>query len=168
MSHKIVQIVSRITGVNISDIKSRSRKREFSTVRHACCFFLKTYTNLTLKGLSFQVGDYGKHHATVIHAIRNYEGLFSNDPTIKKQYNLILDAIREEGIIDKRYFFFSAALHDGATVMLTHCNFINKLDEFPSNKELLFMVSVMYPKARKTVITGITELTKSDFEKLDL
>jgi len=69
------QIVSRLNALAEIDILNNTRKREYVEARALFCTIAYTYVNLNLT----QVADYLKKrgkssdHATVLHAIRNYE-----------------------------------------------------------------------------------------------
>lgn len=59
--------IKDITNINIS---KRTRKREIVEYRALYCFLVRKYSNQSLP----EIGDsIGKNHATVIHALKNYE-----------------------------------------------------------------------------------------------
>jgi chromosomal replication initiation ATPase DnaA len=71
----LCDVLNSITGVTGNDILSKSRKRDHVVPRYVLCHILR------LEGKTYQyIGKHisGKHHATIIHAIRVVEDWIEN------------------------------------------------------------------------------------------
>lgn len=88
---EIMQIVSDKFNVNIGDIKSKSRKREYVYARHAAAFYLYWYANQTLTGTGRKLG--GRDHATVLNSHEAYRNLIETDPFYETMHEEILHEI---------------------------------------------------------------------------
>lgn len=68
MLHKfIVDTVLTKNGISIDDIKRRDSKEDIAMIRHSICYFLRTYTKLSL----VKVGDIiNRDHSTVLYSVR--------------------------------------------------------------------------------------------------
>lgn len=65
----IINTVSQVIGVTPEQTKSKSREREFVKARHLSMYFMRKFTDMSLKkiGSNFSNSD----HATVIHASKS-------------------------------------------------------------------------------------------------
>ncbi len=81
----IQEIVSKHFGVDIDDIKSKSRKREIVQARHFAMYFAKKITNKPYAEIGKQIGD--RNHATVLYAYKTIDDLKRIDKEFKKIYS---------------------------------------------------------------------------------
>jgi chromosomal replication initiation ATPase DnaA len=79
----IMATVSDVTNIPISQMKSKSRKREIVYARAICCKMLKEYTSLSLNSIGLILG--GRDHSTVIHALETHENIVWQDYEFKLQ-----------------------------------------------------------------------------------
>lgn len=95
----ILDVVSEIYSVGITDIKGKSRKGEICMARHAYCYFAKRYTRITLKDIGNEIG--GRDHSTALHSVRTivncvdkpYKGIeFWGYKDAKKQSKMFYEA----------------------------------------------------------------------------
>lgn len=69
----IIQMVCEETGIELSEVLSRTKKREVVIARQLICYFSKTHTGLSLKKIGEALG--GRDHTTVIHSCQTIEDL---------------------------------------------------------------------------------------------
>ena len=65
----IIEIVSKVTNIPISDIVSKSRKEEIVLARHISMYFSRFKTKLNLSSIAQKHGQ--SNHGTVINACNN-------------------------------------------------------------------------------------------------
>ncbi|MFZ2719074.1 MAG: chromosomal replication initiator protein DnaA [Candidatus Absconditicoccaceae bacterium] len=90
---KLVEMVAQYYNISVNDIKSDSRRKEITVARQILMIIAKKYFNRTLE----KIGDYlgGKHHASVIYAIKNIEKKLKSDQDISHDYNVFVDRIEK-------------------------------------------------------------------------
>jgi chromosomal replication initiator protein len=91
----IIQIVSNIRNQSISDIQSKSRKRELSESRHIICF-IGQFANLSLRTIGSALSD--RDHATIIHGRDKAVDIMQYDENFKKQVNEAILCLRLDHI----------------------------------------------------------------------
>lgn len=81
---KIFNSVSNKYGINENEIKSKSRRREITTARHVVIYFIRKYTNYSLK----QIGNlFGRDHTTILSSIEVTEERISTEPLFERDIN---------------------------------------------------------------------------------
>lgn len=79
----ILKIVCKNFSMSITDIKSKSRQKDISSVRQVALFLMKKTTFCSLQAIGSFVG--GRDHSTVIHAITKIEQLINEDPSFAQK-----------------------------------------------------------------------------------
>lgn len=69
--------------VNQYEINNRIRKREIVNVRQIIHFFIKKYTNKSLKDIAWENGRLD--HASCVHSLKTVNNLIDSDKQYKKQ-----------------------------------------------------------------------------------
>ncbi len=99
IKNKLKVIIHRNTSIDLKDLETiKSRKREFVETRGIYYKILKDYTKFSLVHIG---KDMGKSHATVLHAIRNFDYWVKYDKTLEQRYKKILKEFKEYVGIDK-------------------------------------------------------------------
>jgi len=80
----IQKTVAAHYNISLEDLKSKSRKREFVTARQVAMFFVKQYTNHSLKSIGHYFG--GRDHSTVIHALQAVNDMLDTAPRFKLSF----------------------------------------------------------------------------------
>jgi len=83
----ILKIVCKNFSISITDIKSKSRQKDISSVRQVALFLMKKTTFCSLQAIGSFVG--GRDHSTVIHAITKIEHLINNDSSFAQKIKAI-------------------------------------------------------------------------------
>lgn len=78
----IQKVVSDYFQIEVNAIQSKTRKREIVQARQLAMYFSKKYTKSSLASIGSQLGK--RDHATVLHACKTVDNLFSTDKTFKK------------------------------------------------------------------------------------
>lgn len=81
----IMSTVAEEYDVRISDLKSKSRLRNFVIPRQVAMFLTKEHTSLSLKMIGYHFG--GRDHSTVIHAIQTINDLSEVDKELATKVN---------------------------------------------------------------------------------
>nr|WKN40393.1 chromosomal replication initiator protein DnaA [Tunicatimonas sp. TK19036] len=67
----IIKTVARYYNITVSDLKSKTRKKEVVVPRQIAMYLSKEYTKHSLKAIGYHYG--GRDHATVIHSCRSVQ-----------------------------------------------------------------------------------------------
>jgi len=86
----ILSAVSHVLNIPVLDIRSKSRKREFTDARKYYCILAKTYTGMTLNNIGRLVNY---KHDVVIYSNNLSEHLLSYDLRFRHEYNLIKERL---------------------------------------------------------------------------
>ena len=78
----ILDAVTNHFEVNMTDLKSKSRKRETVFPRQVAMYLMKEFTNLPLKSIGYHFG--GRDHSTVIHAVQTISDMLETDKDVEK------------------------------------------------------------------------------------
>ncbi|HLV02709.1 MAG TPA: chromosomal replication initiator protein DnaA [Acidobacteriota bacterium] len=73
--------VAQHYSINVSDLKAKSNSRRITEPRQVAMYLSKELTDASLSEIGKQFG--GKHHTTVLHAIRKVEKLRESDPKMR-------------------------------------------------------------------------------------
>ncbi|HXH27726.1 MAG TPA: chromosomal replication initiator protein DnaA, partial [Candidatus Polarisedimenticolia bacterium] len=78
--------------IRITEIKSRNNAKHISFPRQVAMYLCKRLTDKSLPAIGAQFG--GKHHTTVIHALRKVEALSGRDKEFEKVLNGFLESFK--------------------------------------------------------------------------
>ena len=87
-SKTIILKVSEYYKIDIPELKTKCREREFVKVRQITMYFLREFTTLSLARIG---GFYNRNHATVLYACNQVNNLYDTD----KKYRYEIDEIRK-------------------------------------------------------------------------
>lgn len=87
----ILKIVSSDQGFTVSQVLSKTRKREIVQCRHFAMLFSKIFTNCSLQTIGYHIG--GKDHATVLHGIKAINGIIETDKKVRQLYGILNNKI---------------------------------------------------------------------------
>lgn len=88
---RIIKTVSNVTGISISDMKSKSRKREFTEARHICMGIIREVNkSISLSSIGFMFGK--RDHSTVIYAEKTYKDLLDTN----KKFSKLVETIKSK------------------------------------------------------------------------
>ena len=85
MSEKLENILDEVCkylSINVSDVKSDSRRLDIKTARFYYCYIARTIYNIELKHIGLVIN---RKHATVIHANNTVKKWMCYDKKVKKQ-----------------------------------------------------------------------------------
>ncbi len=82
MIEKIFTAVSNKYGIGENEIKSKSRRREITNARHVVIYFIRKYTNYSLKQIA---AIFGRDHSTILSSIEVTEGRISTEPLFERE-----------------------------------------------------------------------------------
>jgi chromosomal replication initiation ATPase DnaA len=77
LQERIIPAVCEVMGLSQAKLYNRSRAQQYTFLRHACRYFLRKYTLLSLKEISRMTGC--DNHTTVIHSARAWQNLIDTD-----------------------------------------------------------------------------------------
>ncbi len=89
----IIKEVSRTFNVSPQDIRSDKRNANISLARQIAIYIVNEVTTLPLKAIGEEFG--GKHHSSIIYALREISTKIQLDSTLKNRVNDIIKNIRE-------------------------------------------------------------------------
>jgi chromosomal replication initiator protein len=78
----IQQMVAEHFGIQVSDLKDKSRKKEVVMPRQIAMYLTKEHTDLALKSIGYHFG--GRDHSTVIHSIQTINDVIGTDKIVKE------------------------------------------------------------------------------------
>ncbi len=81
----IQKTVSEYFGIELDDLKAKTRKKEIVTARQVAMFFCKEFTNHSLKSIGYHFG--GRDHSTVIHAVHTVNDIMETDSNFRNSVN---------------------------------------------------------------------------------
>ena len=82
--HRLIEIVCKKTGIDIKDLKGKSRKREIVEARQLAFYILKKNTRLPFAVIG---GMLNRDHTTVIHSIKVVTALKETDKEYISKYS---------------------------------------------------------------------------------
>jgi chromosomal replication initiator protein len=86
----ILRVVARHFSLKVSDLKAKTNARRITNPRQIAMYLAKTLAGESLPAIGKLLG--GKHHTTVLHAVRKIENLEREDPSTEK----LIAKLREE------------------------------------------------------------------------
>ncbi|MCS5491898.1 chromosomal replication initiator protein DnaA [Algoriphagus limi] len=81
----IQKTVSEYFGIELDDLKAKTRKKEIVIARQVAMYFSKEFTNHSLKSIGYHFG--GRDHSTVIHALTTVNDMMDTDTNFKNSVN---------------------------------------------------------------------------------
>jgi len=78
---EILEIIADECGITVSQILTKSRKREVINGRFIFCGIMNDYFSYTLKRIG---GVIGRDHTTIIHAVRKFRDRIRNEDDFKE------------------------------------------------------------------------------------
>ena len=81
-----VDFVSNLIGVAPIEMMEKNRRSELALARHSLAYYMRRHTHLGFK----RIGELmvGRHHATVIHAVKSIEDFIKIYPHIQRYYDI--------------------------------------------------------------------------------
>ena len=112
LASQIIDLCARYFEINVQDMLSKCRKREYAAPRQIAAYFIKQHTDLSLSTIGKLLG--GLDHSSVISSIRVIKGL--NEVEKKTQDDLLavsdmimkLDFVAEEELLRTFEFDYDA------------------------------------------------------------
>lgn len=97
-AHRILSIVSNVTGEKISDIRGKSREKWVKNARHIACYIMVHHLKYSRKNAGRAVG---RDHSTCIHSLNFMEtALWSAENTKDEEAQRVREYLRDaENII---------------------------------------------------------------------
>ena len=88
----IQRAVAQAFGVRVAQIRNRDNSREVATARHAAMYICKQLTQLSLPEIGRRFG--GKHHSTVLHAVRKVARHRLENTDLDRRLNALLESFQ--------------------------------------------------------------------------
>ncbi|TDI28118.1 MAG: chromosomal replication initiator protein DnaA [Acidobacteria bacterium] len=88
----IQRAVAQAFGVRVAQLRDRDNSREVAMARHAAMYICKQITQLSLPEIGRRFG--GKHHTTVLHAVRKVARLRQEDKDLDRRLNALLESFQ--------------------------------------------------------------------------
>jgi chromosomal replication initiator protein len=82
----ILKAICKMYRVNVSTLRSRSRKKSVVLPRNMAMFLFRELTDLSLEAIGKQ---FDRNHSTVLYSINNLERTYERDPKLKGQIDLL-------------------------------------------------------------------------------
>jgi chromosomal replication initiator protein len=76
----------------VAQIRARDNSREVATARHAAMYICKQITQLSLPEIGRRFG--GKHHSTVLHAVRKIGRHRLENQDLDRRLNALLESLQ--------------------------------------------------------------------------
>lgn len=92
IANYIVEVVCKVTGVTVAEIRGRSQKHHIAEARQLCCCFLREFTDLTFH----RIGEIiERDHSSVHHAVKTITDRVSiSDQKTVKLVNEIRETLK--------------------------------------------------------------------------
>ena len=89
----MMKVVCKLTQVDWSELKGKSRKREINDIRQTSMWILRKGTSLSFANIG---AIFNRHHATVLHAVDSVNNMIETDSMYRGQVEQILNHIDNE------------------------------------------------------------------------
>ena len=131
---KMESLVSEVTGVE-EDFRKISRKRELVQSRQLSMTILKEETTLSLAKIG---AEYGKDHATVLHAVKTINNLMDTDKKLREKWTDLFIRAHELFKVEKEEKTFQQEARDSikeelltriATLKLSETIYLNRIND---------------------------------------
>ena len=90
---KIVDEVSRTTGVSVEDIYSKKRTANIANARKMALYIIRNVTDMSFASIG---EEFNKDHTTIIYNIEEMEKMIANNSSLKAQVTDIINNIKAE------------------------------------------------------------------------
>ncbi len=90
---RIVNEVSRTTGIAVEDIYSKIQKANISHARKITFYVVRKVTNMSYEDIG---EEFNKHHSTVMYNIEQIEKEMAENSKLARQVNDIINNIKSE------------------------------------------------------------------------
>lgn len=90
---RIVEEVSRTTGVTIDEIYGKRQTAKISGARKIACYVIREVTNMSYENIG---EEFHKHHSTVMYNINEISRLMKSDTKLARQVSDIVTNIKDE------------------------------------------------------------------------
>lgn len=90
--NRIVDEVSRTTGVSVEDIYSKKHNANVSDARKMCFYIIRNVTDMSYKAIG---NEFGKDHTTVMYNIQKIEDMIKTDSSLNSKVNDIINNIKD-------------------------------------------------------------------------
>jgi len=95
LTNDMMKVICTLTQVDWDQMKGKCRKRELNDVRQIAMWIIRRGTSMSF----YNVGKvFNRHHATVLHAVKNVEGLVETDYKYRADVEQILNHIDNEDL----------------------------------------------------------------------
>jgi chromosomal replication initiation ATPase DnaA len=95
ITNNMMKVICTLTLVDRDQLKSKCRKRELNDVRQIAMWIIRKGTSMSF----YDVGKvFNRHHATVLHAVKNVEGLIQTDNKYRADVEQILNHLDYENL----------------------------------------------------------------------
>lgn len=92
-ANMLIQEITTKSGIDAVELLSKTRRREVSDMRQFTFWCIRSTTKLSLGAIG---GIFGRDHATVLHGLRNFEGLINTDKVYKESVRSLVHSIGNE------------------------------------------------------------------------
>jgi chromosomal replication initiator protein len=89
----MMKVVCKLTQVDWSELKGKSRKREINDIRQTSMWILRKGTSLSFANIGT---IFNRHHATVLHAVESVNNMIETDSMYRGQVEQILNHLDNE------------------------------------------------------------------------
>ena len=95
LTNDMMKIICKLTLIDWEQMKTKCRKRELNDVRQTAMWIIRKGTSMSF----YDVGKiFNRHHATVLHAVRNVENMIETDNMYRAGVEQILNHIDNEDL----------------------------------------------------------------------
>lgn len=89
--NRVIDEVSRTTGVSMEDIRGKKRNAEISNARKMCFYIIKEITDMNFSAIG---KEFNKDRTTVMYNVEEFDKIISKDSTLNNQVRDIINNIR--------------------------------------------------------------------------
>ena len=95
LTNDMMKIICKLTLVDWEQLKTKCRKRELNDIRQTAMWIIRKGTSMSF----YDVGKiFNRHHATVLHAVRNVENMIETDNMYRAGVEQILNQIYNQDL----------------------------------------------------------------------
>jgi chromosomal replication initiator protein len=95
LTNQMMKVICNLTQVEWSEMKGKCRKRELNDVRQTAMWIIRKGTSMSF----YDVGKvFNRHHATILHAVKNVEDLIQTDSMYRASVEQILNHLDYENL----------------------------------------------------------------------
>ena len=91
--NSMMKVVCKLTQVDWTELKGKSRKREINDIRQTSMWILRKGTSLSFANIG---AIFNRHHATVLHAVDSVNNMIETDSMYRGQVEQILNHLDNE------------------------------------------------------------------------